>query len=207
MNRLAALIMFLPYLAVYVLLGQASNTPERDYKTALARQLERSSTERRLHAPLGIRLTPVTFSQQSFNTRERSSSSKATERELRHAIDRMNQAFQHRDRDGLAPLLTPDYLHINGSDGTTLDRTRWLERIDSEQRALHDQQLTIDHYGVSGLIIRMHGSSAFVSAVETSSGTRNGQPFTHHSRVSHLWVLADGQWRRAGFHDALLDTM
>ncbi|MEM7765024.1 MAG: nuclear transport factor 2 family protein [Pseudomonadota bacterium] len=207
MNRMAALIVFLPYLAAYVLLGLANNTAEqRHNRTALATQLERSSLKRQQHAPLGIRLTPVAFAEQITAPDSQLGSSLTVERQLRLAIDRLGQAFQRRDRNSLEPMLTRDYLHINGDSGTVLDRARWLEWIDSEQHALRGRQLTIDRYNISDVEIRLHGSSAFVTGVVVTAGTRNGQPFMRQLRVSNFWVLTDGQWRRAGFHDAVLGT-
>lgn len=124
------------------------------------------------------------------------------EAELHRAVAEFSQAFVKADESRLGELLTENYLHINGNSGTVLDRNQWLSWIKTRKRQLEDGDLVVIDYRIEELKVVLHGETAVVTGLVSSSGIRSGVKFSSRIRFSNTWVLHDGRWRRAAFHDS-----
>ena len=66
-------------------------------------------------------------------------------------------------------------------------------------------ELAMDNYGMTDITITFYDQTALVNGVVFSKGTETGVPFDKKFRVTHLWVLEKGQWKRAAFHDGVIE--
>lgn len=114
-----------------------------------------------------------------------------------------SEAFRTADADMLAAMLVEDYIHTN-TDGSIIDKERWLRWIRSRHEELANSMLHITRYENSDVVVRLHGDAAVVTGINLSEGTRQGERFRSHLRFTHLWVYVDGTWKRAAFHDTRL---
>lgn len=100
--------------------------------------------------------------------------------------------------------MTTEYSHVNGGSGTVLTREEWLAWIRDRREEIDAGKLVVRVYRIEDLAVRVYGDSAVVTGVAHSTGERQGSPFTSRVRFTNLWVLDDGEWRRAAFHDSPL---
>ena len=136
---------------------------------------------------------------------ENSSNDKATsEHEVRAAVAKFGQAFLKADVEVLESLLTSEYIHVNGSSGNVSKRNEWLNWIESRRTELESGQLIISEYDTKDVVVKIYENVAIVTGTVYSSGNHNGEPFTSHVRFTNTWVLINGEWYRAAFHDSPL---
>jgi ketosteroid isomerase-like protein len=124
---------------------------------------------------------------------------------LERALGAFSAAFLRADENALDTLLTDDYVHTNGGNGSVLDKARWLEYIRTRRAEVASGRLRVDRYESTQATIRWHGNAAVVTSQVVSEGSRDGQPFATRLRVTQVWIRLGGQWRRAAFHDSPLD--
>jgi ketosteroid isomerase-like protein len=115
-----------------------------------------------------------------------------------------SDAFREANAALLASRLTESYVHVNGRSGSVLDRTRWLEYIRSRRQEIERGDLVVEEHEVEDLEVQIYGSSAVVTGIVFSRGSRSGEPFRSRVRFTNLWVEQEGRWRRAAFHDSPL---
>ena len=126
------------------------------------------------------------------------------ENKVQAAVAKFGRAFLNADVEVLESLLTNDYIHVNGSSGNVLNRNEWLNWIKSRRTELEAGQLIIDEYDTKDIVVKIYENVAIVTGMVYSSGKHNGEMFTSHIRFTNTWVLNDGKWHRAAFHDSPL---
>ena len=123
---------------------------------------------------------------------------------LLRAIDLFNLYFKKADANELDALLTDRYMHTNGSSAPYTKEV-WLNYIRSRKSKLDTKALVISDYGMTDITLTFYDQVALVNGVVFSKGEENGTSFDKKFRVTHLWVLKNDQWKRAGFHDGLIE--
>ena len=124
--------------------------------------------------------------------------------ELIHAIYDFNLAFAAAEDEKLDTMLTSEYKHTNGSSAP-YTKAIWLNYIQSRKAKLDSGVLVIHDYGMRDIEMTFYDNTALVNGVVYSQGSENGISFDKQFRVSHLWVYADERWKRAGFHDGIIE--
>lgn len=121
--------------------------------------------------------------------------------ELEKAIERFNTAFAESQTEILESMLTENYRHTNSSN-KAIDKQSWLSYISRRNRKIINGELQVLEYSMDDLEIQMHGSSAHITGRITTKTSKIGIISENQYRVTHLWILENDQWKRAGFHDA-----
>jgi len=122
--------------------------------------------------------------------------------QVRGAVEEFGAAFARTDTATLRRLLTEDYVHVNGASGRLLDRESWLRWM-GKRRAKRDAgRLVMAFYRVTDVEVRMHGNAAIATGIVHAAGMEDHEPFESRVRFTNVWVLQEGQWRRAAFHDS-----
>lgn len=123
---------------------------------------------------------------------------------LLRAIDLFNLYFEKADADKLDAMLAAKYMHTNGSS-KPYTKEVWLNYIRSRKGKLESKALVMEDYGMKDISIAFYDHVALVNGVVYSKGIENGESFDKKFRVTHLWVLESEQWKRAGFHDGVIE--
>ena len=95
------------------------------------------------------------------------------------------QAILKNDAEAVGRFLADDWIIVD-PDGGTIDRARFLAVIQSG--ALTHETMESDDTRV-----RIYGNTAIVTALTTTKGKFNGQPFTTHERATDVFVKENGQ--------------
>lgn len=138
-----------------------------------------------------------------FSCAEKSTT--ATKETLEQAIVDFNRAFEDADVEKLGQMITSNYVHTNGS-WKSFGREKWLEYMEARKERIENGDLRMDVYEMKDLNIEMHGNSAFVTGKFHLTGLENGEPFDKEVRISNFWLIDEGQWKRAGFHDTRIES-
>ncbi len=125
--------------------------------------------------------------------------------ELITTIYDFNLAFAAADVSQLEKLLTDKYLHTNGSS-SPYTKEVWLKYVKSRKEKIDAGSLAVQDYGMSDIQMTFYGETALVNGMVYSKGTEQSIVFDKKFRVTHLWVLEDNQWKRAGFHDGIINS-
>lgn len=137
----------------------------------------------------------------SFN----SCMSPPSEEMIRERVADFDEAFRTGDVTALDDMISENYLHTNPS-GNVISRENWLSWNRSRAEELNSGVLTVESYETSELDIRIVSfNTALVSGINEANGVRNGEPFQTKVRFSHVWILEDGNWKRAVFHDSYIN--
>lgn len=128
-----------------------------------------------------------------------------TEKSLRKTVDVFGNAFAVADVATLNELLMDNYIHVNGGSGNVIRKQAWLNWLASRKVELDSGKINIAHYKVDLLNVVLTGDTAVVVGQAESSGVNKGVPFSSLLRFSNTWICTDLGWRRASFHDSLLD--
>ncbi|MDW3191724.1 MAG: nuclear transport factor 2 family protein [Cytophagales bacterium] len=123
---------------------------------------------------------------------------------LLRTIDLFNLYFKKADANQLDPLLADRYMHTNGSSAPYTKKV-WLNYIRSRKTKLDTKALVITEYGMTDITLTFYDQVALVNGVVFSKGEENEVPFDKKFRVTHLWVMENDQWKRAGFHDGNIE--
>lgn len=126
------------------------------------------------------------------------------EKEVQAAVENFSRAFLEADVETLGKALTMDYVHLNGNSSTVFNRDEWLSWVKTRRKELENKELEINDYRVEDVIIKTYENVAIVTGTVYSSGERNGEAFVSHVRFTNTWILVDGTWHRAAFHDSPL---
>ena len=119
---------------------------------------------------------------------------------LPEAIQAFDQAFLEADAEVLTMMLPENYVHTN-AHSAPFGRESWLNYIQSRKGELESGTLRVNQYEVLAEDIRYHGQTAIVIRRLRSSGIRKGEDFDRTYQITNLWVIEDGRWKRAAFHD------
>jgi ketosteroid isomerase-like protein len=124
------------------------------------------------------------------------------ETEVRAAVSDFGQAYIEADVPILRSSLTDNYMHVNGSSGKVLGRDEWLKWVESRRTDLENGTLVISDYRIEDVKVVLYGETAVVTGSVFSSESRDGNPVTTQIRFTNVWILHEGIWRRAAFHDS-----
>ncbi|MEM7379778.1 MAG: nuclear transport factor 2 family protein [Bacteroidota bacterium] len=122
---------------------------------------------------------------------------------LKTSIEKFNQAFATADIEKLEGLITEDYQHTNGTS-EAIGRSSWLSYLGKRKSALESGELVVHSYDMDDLKIQHLGGSAIATAKVMVSQTRDSVKEERAYRVTTVWILEDGIWKRAGFHDGAI---
>ena len=125
-------------------------------------------------------------------------------KDVQAAVENFGRAFLEADVEALRNILTMDYVHVNGRSGTVMNRDEWLSWVKTRRSELENKELQIRDYRVEDIIIKTYENLAIVTGVVYSRGERNGEAFASQVRFTNTWILVDGRWYRAAFHDSPL---
>jgi len=124
------------------------------------------------------------------------------EAELRKAVDTFGRAFLEADVPALRLLLTDKYVHVNGRSGNVLNRSEWLNWVESRRAQIDSKELQITEYRIEDVRTIIHGDTAIVIGTIFSSQVTGGEVGTSRIRFSNTWLYRDARWLRAAFHDS-----
>ncbi len=110
------------------------------------------------------------------------------------------EAFRSGDVETVSAHIAANYVHVN-SGGAPYDRAQWLGWYAGYAAEIASGDHVFNNYGVHSLDVTMHDDAAYVTGVVRADGTRFGEAFTQNIRFTNLWIVENGQWKRAGFHD------
>ena len=133
-----------------------------------------------------------------------SSSQEVSEENLRLALNQFNNAFEKGDVQKLSSLLSPDYVHTNGS-WKSFGKEQWLKYMQERSKKIEDGKLTIHSYEMDEVAIEKYEHSAIITTKITSEGLEDGVMFKKAFRVTNIWVHDGSRWLRAGFHDTVIE--
>jgi hypothetical protein len=128
-----------------------------------------------------------------------------TEKSLYETVDIFANAFVTADVDLLERLLTDNYIHVNGGSGNIIRKKAWLNWLLSRKVQLDTGKYKITHYKIDLQNVVMTGNTAVVVGKAESAGINKEEPFSSVLRFSNTWICSDLGWRRASFHDSMLN--
>jgi len=102
--------------------------------------------------------------------------------------ERFDLAELHADRETLQELIDAQFLSI-GPKGFLLDKQQWIDRHDFFSYQVLD---------VAEVDVRVFGDAAIVREVQRNQATSHGRDVRVSTRVSHVWLYREGDWRLAG---------
>jgi len=123
---------------------------------------------------------------------------------LEETIDAFNQAFAVCEVQKLQQLITDNYKHTNGNN-PAISRKQWLNYLNRRKAQIESGQLVVNRYELSEREIEFIGNTALLTGKVTVEGVRDSVSFSREIRISNFWVLQEGQWKRAGFHDTRIN--
>lgn len=134
---------------------------------------------------------------QSHNTQDQAPPSQS----LEEAIAEFNAAFAEADVEKLSAMITADYRHTNGHQAP-IGRQAWLQYLAKRKTALTAGTLQVSRYELVDPVITRYDGSAMLTGVIEMEGVQDSLPFSKKIRITNLWVIDEGKWKRAAFQDA-----
>lgn len=120
--------------------------------------------------------------------------------DIETAVAAFAEAFRSGDYETVEAHIADRYVHVN-SGGAPYDREQWLSWYEGYAAEITDGDHVFDSYAIKSLDIARHDDAAYVTGVVRAEGERFGEPFSQRIRFTNLWIVEDGRWKRAGFHD------
>ena len=121
-----------------------------------------------------------------------------TAKEVRKALDALNEAFAKGDAKALKGLMTADHVAVTPSYGGPQTR-------DEQLKGLAD--LELKEYKAAKMTVRLLGKDAALVRYELAQrGTYKGKPVPPRSYASAVWVRQGGRWREAFYQETALPT-
>jgi ketosteroid isomerase-like protein len=114
------------------------------------------------------------------------------EQVLRALDAKLQLAVLEQDTKTLDQLLSADYLLITSS-GKVVTRPAFLALVG-------DASSRLDVNASSDVTVRLHGSTAIVTAMLHEKGSDQGKPYDAWLRYTDTWVLEGGAWRYVSGH-------
>lgn len=120
--------------------------------------------------------------------------------QLKSTLELFNRAFAETDLETLDKHTSENYRHTNGNS-IAFDKRSWFNYLKKRKADIDAGVLTMEKYEMSEIDIQVNGNSAVITGKILTKGKNKGEPFERELRVTHTWVLLNGVWKRAGFHD------
>jgi ketosteroid isomerase-like protein len=113
--------------------------------------------------------------------------------DLLRALDaKLQNSVLSQDTEALAEMLTEDWILISSS-GRVTTRSAFLSMVG-------DPQFRLEVNASSEISIRVHGSTAIVTALLHERGLARGEAYENWLRYTDTWVLEAGAWRCVSAH-------
>lgn len=126
------------------------------------------------------------------------------EEDVKNSVEEFGEAFLRADISILSDLLCENYIHVNGSSGNVINKTNWLNWIESRRTLLDKSELVVNSYIIEDVQIKLFEETAVVTGIVKSDGLRKDLPFKSHLRFTNVWIIEDGKLCRASFHDSTI---
>jgi ketosteroid isomerase-like protein len=97
------------------------------------------------------------------------------------------QAVARNDVAAIGRFVADDWMIVD-ADGRVIDRSRFLNVIESGTLS-HESMESTD------VVVRLHGDTAVVTGITTSTGRFMGQGFTTRERATDVLARLNGRWR------------
>lgn len=120
--------------------------------------------------------------------------------QLLEAINTFNTAFKNGDVARLESMITDNYQHTNGTS-KSIGKESWLNYLHKRKQDLEAGNLVVNAYEMDQMEVELYEDMAIVTARVNTKSTLDGETRENEFRVTNVWVLEDGKWKRAGFHD------
>ncbi|MEM9545817.1 MAG: nuclear transport factor 2 family protein [Bacteroidota bacterium] len=122
------------------------------------------------------------------------------EKELIQAIEKFNQAFREGNVDLLETMITDNYQHTNGNS-KAFGKDSWINYLRKRKKDIESGNLVVNDYIMEESNIERFDDMAIITAKIKVTNTRNTLLSKNEYRVTNIWVVEGGTWKRAGFHD------
>jgi hypothetical protein len=126
--------------------------------------------------------------------------------EVRARVAAFADAYVRADAGALDSLLARTYVHTNTGAAAPIDRATWLGYVGQRRDDLASGRLVVTAYANDDLAVHVYGAAAVVTGRNTTAGVRDGTPFRLDLRFTQVWIVEDGRWRRAVFHDSAVQA-
>lgn len=128
------------------------------------------------------------------------------EAEIEASINALMQAYTEADAATIERLMAKPYSHINNG-GKPVPREDYLAWQRSRQKRAEGGSPDPMSFEISDVVVTMHNeTTATATGLGLLQGEREGKPWKLKFRFTNLWLLNDGQWQRAAFHDTYLES-
>lgn len=119
---------------------------------------------------------------------------------LMMAIRDFNLAFEQGDLETLEMMITENYRHSNGAN-EAIGRDEWVNYLKKRKDQLRSGELKVISYFMKNMDVQQFDDAAIITGKVETQIQRNDSIENHAYRVTNFWVLDNGKWKRAGFHD------
>ena len=123
---------------------------------------------------------------------------------LTETVKTFNTAFNEGNIEVLIPMITKNYVHTNGSS-KSIEKEDWLGYLAKRKKQIESGELVIKNYKMDEIEVEMYDDMAIVTGKISFLSISGGMEKQNAYRVTNVWVLEDGRWKRAGFHDTRID--
>lgn len=124
--------------------------------------------------------------------------------QLLETVETFNKAFNEGNIEVLIPMITKNYVHTN-SNSKSIGKEDWLAYLAKRKKQIESGELVIKNYKMDEIEVEMHDDMAIVTGKISFLSISGGMEKQNAYRVTNVWVLEDGRWKRAGFHDTRID--
>ncbi len=115
-------------------------------------------------------------------------------------IETFNNAFKEGNTELLASMITDNYVHTNGNS-KAIHKENWINYLSKRQKEIESGELTVRNYEMKDTEIQLYQETAIVTSKIIVSTVKSDRLHENEFRVTNIWVLENGIWKRAGFHD------
>lgn len=120
--------------------------------------------------------------------------------QLLETMEAFNTAFQQGNVAALRSMVTENYVHTN-STSKAIGKTDWFGYLTKREAAITSGALEVLEYQMEDVEIQFHGTTALVTGKVRVTSKEGEDIRQNEYRITNIWVLEAGQWKRAGFHD------
>jgi uncharacterized protein (TIGR02246 family) len=125
-----------------------------------------------------------------------SSASSAREHALR-IVEQWSQAFAASDVDGIVKLYAPDTQFIGTGSKTVVTETAGIRQYFEHALLTRRPRGAIN---IDPSVLVLSDDAVLISALNTTTGVNDGQPFSMHGRVSFVIARRGDAWKIVQFH-------
>jgi len=101
--------------------------------------------------------------------------------------DKWNAAYKRGDVAAMESLLAEDFI-ITLEDGSTLSKSGYIAHNS-------DSTLHVEVTEMTGLSVRVHGSTVVVTGGYHEKGRSGGKSYEYRDRFTDVWMNINGRWQ------------